>query len=305
MTAIVFPGQGSQYIGMSKDFIDNFQIARELLDHIQEYTSINIKDIILNDPDNKLNQTNITQLAIFTCSLIIYKVLESETSFSDENVNSMLGHSLGEYTSLAARKKLNIKESSIILKKRGELMNSAVKPNLTSMAAIIGLNSKIVSNIISENKLDIEIANDNSPMQIVISGFKQNIVDSEVIFKKHGAKKFVLLNVSAAFHSKFMLKAQNELKSYLKNLQFKPNDIKIISNFNADISNDNKKILYALENQMANRVNWVDSILALEKENENKIIEIGPGKVLSGLIKRISSKFDIVSINEITDLSKI
>jgi (acyl-carrier-protein) S-malonyltransferase len=102
-----------------------------------------------------------------------------------------------------------------------------------------------------------------------------------------------------------MLTSQNELKSYLKNLQFKPNDIKIISNFNADISNDNKKILYALENQMANRVNWVDSILALEKENENKIIEIGPGKILSGLIKRISSKFDIVSINEITDLSKI
>ena len=166
-------------------------------------------------------------------------------------------------------------------------------------------NIKGDKNIINENKIDIEIANDNSPMQIVISGLKQNVVESETIFKKNGAKKFVLLNVSAAFHSKFMNEAQNELKTYLKNLEFTPNDIKIISNFNAGISKDNKEILYALENQMANKVNWVDSILALEKENENRIIEIGPGKVLSGLIKRISSNFDIVSVNDITDLNKI
>ena len=305
MTSVVFPGQGSQYKGMTRDFFDNFKIAKQTLEEIQDYTSINIKEIMFDESSENLNQTNITQISIFAASMIIFKCIEYETSFNEQDISFMLGHSLGEYSALAASKKLNIKDCALILKKRGELMNSAVEPNLTSMAAIIGLNSNQIKKIIVENNLDIEIANDNSPLQVVISGNKNNINKSEQVLKQNGAKKFVLLNVSAAFHSKYMLKSQEILKNNLRDLNFNSNKIKIVSNYNAKSSNDNQLIIEALSNQMANKVRWVESIKEIENEGESKVIEIGPGKILSGLIKRISNNFDIISINEVTDLKFI
>jgi len=302
MTSIVFPGQGSQFLCMAKDFHDNFKIAKQTFEEIEDYAKIDLRKIIFENNNNKLDLTQFTQICIFASSYVIYKVYINESNLKLEDINVMLGHSLGEYTALACSNKINLKDCSLILKKRGELMNNAVKPNETGMAALIGKDAKIVQKIIDENKLNLEIANDNSPMQIVISGLKEDILTSKDIFLSNNVKKYVELNVSAAFHSKFMLNAQLELSENIEGLNFLENNIKIISNFDASPHNDTVSIKKNLQNQMANRVNWTKSIKNLELMEEKNILEIGPGKVLSGLISRISKNFDIKSINQVSDL---
>ena len=302
MTSFIFPGQGSQIVGMAKDFYDNFDIAKLTFEEIQDYVNINLKEIIFEDKKNQLNLTNFTQLCIFTASIAIYRSFIKETNFDVTKIKVMLGHSLGEYTALACSNKLNLKDCSLVLKKRSELMGNSVKPNLSGMAALIGKNVDDIENIIKENNLNIEIANDNSPIQVVISGDSKNIDKSHEIFLKNNIKRFVKLNVSAAFHSKFMIEAQNELSNFIDKLKFNNNDIKIISNFNAECTENNILIIKSLKKQMANRVRWTESINTLAKLGINQIIEIGPGKVLSGLIKRISNSFDIKNITNISDL---
>ena len=302
MTSIVFPGQGSQTTGMVKDFYDNFKIARLIFEEVEDYTNINLKKIIFDNYNDKLNLTQFTQISIFTASFTIFKVYCSETNIDNYAFNVMMGHSLGEYTALACSDRISLKDCSIILKKRGELMNNAVFPNETGMAALIGKESNEIEKIIEKNDLNLEIANDNSNIQIVISGNMNEIEKSEKIFLNNGIKKFVILNVSAAFHSKYMLKAQDELSNEIEKLKFKDSKIKIISNYDANLNNDNLIIKSNLQNQMANRVNWTQSVKNLEKSGEKNIIEIGPNKVLSGLIRRISNNFDIVSINKISDI---
>ena len=170
------------------------------------------------------------------------------------------------------------------------------------MAALIGLSANEVEKIIESNNLKLEIANDNSEIQIVISGEIKQLENSKDLFLTNNIKKFVLLNVSAAFHSKFMLKAQDELAKEIEKLNFVENHINIISNYDANISRNNFIIKKNLQKQMANKVNWTQSVKKLQETGENKLIEIGPNKVLSGLIKRISNNFDIISINKISDL---
>ena len=302
MTSVVFPGQGSQYIGMSKDFYDNFKSAKLVFDEVEETTSIKIRDIIFNDSHNLLNQTNYTQLCIYTASYSIYKTLTEEFNINKLNITSMLGHSLGEYTALTSSNILNISDTIKLLKFRGNLMNSAVRPNHSGMAALIGINVNNAEKIIKDNNLKIEIANDNSPMQIVISGLNEDIDKSLQIFNSIDVKKTFKLNVSAAFHSKIMLKAQEELNKYIDQTQFHNSKVKIISNFSGMINSDVSQIKLCLKNQMSNRVRWTESIINLEKSGETKIIEIGPGKVLSGLIKRISKSFDIINIENTNNL---
>ena len=183
-------------------------------------------------------------------------------------------------------------------------MNNEVIEIDTGMAALIGKDSNYVQKIIDDNAFDLEIANDNSPMQIVISGSKKELDESKDTFLDTGIKKFIPLNVSAAFHSKFMTKAQEKLNLDIDLLNFSENKIKIISNYDANIYNENASIKKNLQFQMANKVKWTESIKKLEEIEEKNIIEIGPSKVLSGLINRISKTFNIKSINEIEDLSK-
>ena len=236
MTAIIFPGQGSQFVGMSKDFYDNFKIARNTFEEIQDYVKLNLKKIIFENEENALNITNFTQISIFAASMSIFKTIESEKDINSYSVNVMLGHSLGEYTALACSNKINLRECSIILKKRGKLMNDAVGINETGMAALIGCDSNQIYEIINKNKIDLEIANDNSPLQIVVSGKNSEIDKSKEIFLNNNIKRFVKLNFSAAFHSKFMHDAQEELGFEIDKLNFKENSLNIISNYTADIS---------------------------------------------------------------------
>ncbi len=305
MTSIIFPGQGSQFLGMTKDFFDNFKIAQDTITEIEDATSISIKKIIFGNADNLLNITNFTQISIFAASMSIYQTLEKNFGFSNLNINNMLGHSLGEYSALAAAKSLKISQASSLLKIRGELMNSAIEPNTTNMAALIGLNCEDIFSIIKNNNVNVEIANDNSPLQIVISGSNHDIENSEQIFLSNGVKKFVKLNVSAAFHSKFMIEAQKKLSFEIDKINFVDPSSAIVSNFDASINKSINKIIENLKLQMSNRVRWTESIKNIEEKGENQIIEIGPGKVLSGLIKRITNKFDIISINTIQDLEQL
>ena len=302
MTTLVFPGQGSQFLGMSKDFYDNFEVAKSTLNEIQDYVKMDLKSIIFENRDNLLNFTNYTQISIFTASVIIFRTLIKETKLDFSKIEFMLGHSLGEYTALACSNKLSLEECSLVLKKRGQLMHDATSSNKTGMAALIGKDADYVDNIIKKNNIDLQIANDNSPIQVVISGKIDLIENYRNLFLQNDIKKYVILNVSAAFHSQFMEEAQKILGDEIESLNFSTNHIKIISNYNSSISNDTSTIKKALKNQMANKVQWTQSIRQLENNGQKKIIEVGPGKVLSGLIKRISSNFDIKSINEISDL---
>ena len=220
MTTIVFPGQGSQFLGMAKDFHDNFNIAKQSFEEIEDYTQINIRKIIFNDIENKLNLTQFTQICIFAASYSIFKSFLSKSDLNLKNINLMMGHSLGEYTALACSNKISLKECSNILKHRGELMNNAIEPNVTGMVALIGLSNDDIYQLINKNELDLEIANDNSPIQIVISGQKEELQKSKDIFLNNGVKRFVDLNVSAAFHSKFMIKAQEKLSQEIEKCNF-------------------------------------------------------------------------------------
>ncbi len=305
MTSFVFPGQGSQYPGMSIDFYDEFKIAQNIFEAVSDSTKIDIKSIITNNKGNLLNQTKYTQLSIFTASISIFKVLESEIGLKPMKISCMLGHSLGEYSAITAANYLSIQECAILLKKRGELMQNAFEPNLSGMVAIIGLNCASVEKIISKNNLNIEIANDNSPMQIVVSGKKSDLNFCQNIFLESGAKRYLPLNVSAAFHSIIMKDAEMQMKEAISQSLFLNSKIPIISNYNSNISDNKKIIIDNLSSQMSKRVRWVESIRTLETTNEKNIIEIGPGKVLSNLIKRISSNFNIINVDNISDLKKI
>ncbi len=303
MTCIVFPGQGSQYIGMGKDFYDNFNISKEIFHEIEEYTNLDLNKIIFEENNNLINETKYTQISIFAISYIIFKTLICQKFLELSSIDVMLGHSLGEYTALACSEKISLKDACLILKKRGELMNNAVQPNKSGMAALIGCNSGAIEKIIKDNNINLQIANDNSPLQVVVSGAIDDIKKNQDIFLNNNVKKYVILNVSAAFHSKLMIDAQNQLSEEIEKINFLSNKISLISNYTADISNDSVIIKNSLKEQMSNKVRWTESINTLIKVGEKKIIEIGPGKVLSGLIKRISPNFDITSINTILDIS--
>ena len=304
MTAIVFPGQGSQYLNMSMDFNDNFDVAKKVFQEIEDSTQINIRKIIAENPSDNLNQTKYTQISIFSASMAIYKSLLNEVGNEIIKPNFFLGHSLGEYSALAAGNFINIADASLLIKKRGELMHSSIKPNVSGMAAIIGKNAVFIDDLIKKNNLKLVIANDNSPMQVVVSGLIEDIISSERLFSENGVKRYVKLNVSAAFHSNFMNDAQRELINVIDKINFKNSNLPIISNYDSKINSNIESIIFALKNQMANRVRWTESIIKLEETDTTQIIEIGPGKVLSGLIARITKKFDIKSIDKIEDLKK-
>ncbi len=305
MTSFVFPGQGSQYTGMCKDFYDNFKIGRRIIEEIEDHTKINLSSIIFKNENNLLDQTNYTQICIFSCSYMIFQTLLTEGKINIDQTKFMFGHSLGEYTALACSNKISLKDCSLILKKRGELMNSSVQPNTTGMAALIGLSADKVEKIIKENKIDLEIANDNSQLQVVISGDIFELENKKNFFLENSVKKFVMLNVSAAFHSKYMKDAENILSIDIEKLHFNENKINIISNYSASPSYESLDIKKLLKKQMSNRVRWTESIKFLESIGENSIIEIGPNKILSGLIKRISNSFDIKTITNISDIEKL
>lgn len=283
--ALVFPGQGAQYVGMANDIYNNDYIARKVIDEAQEVLGVDIKSIMFEGSDEELSKTENTQPAIVTHSIALLESLKEKVNLK---YDACLGLSLGEYSALVAADAIDFKEAVAVVKKRGKYMQESVPLGKGTMAAILGLDRDKVKSII--NNIDngvVEVANYNSPGQIVISGEMETVKNSIDLFKENGAKKAVLLNVSAPFHSSMLKPAGIRLAEELDKVRLKKCKVSVVANVNAQYYEDNYKEL--LINQVSSSVLWEDSIEKLIDEGFDTFIEIGPGKTLKAFIKKISN----------------
>ena len=304
MFSVVFPGQGSQKIGMAKEFFDNFEIVKNIFKEADNLLELPITKIILEGPDEKLNLTENTQPAIFLTSYAIFTVATKEFGVNFDKTNYIAGHSLGEYSALCCYGALKFEDTLKILKKRGKAMQDAVPAEEGSMLAVLGSDLKKIEDFLKIKKHQCYIANDNSPQQVVLSGFKKNIdLFSEDLDKLK--IKNIKLNVSAPFHCKLMKTATENMREKILNLNFKNIKIPIVSNYTAKPSISNYEIKNLLVSQIEGRVRWMESVEFMINEGTKNFIEIGPGKVLSGLIRRINKNVNFKSINSIQDIKEL
>ncbi len=306
MFSILFPGQGSQNIGMAKELFDNFNYVKEYFLNADELLNKNLSKIIFDGPKNDLDQTENTQPAIFLVSYSFFKVIEKETEFRVKDAKYFAGHSLGEYSALCCAGALSFDQTINLLKRRGTAMQNALPNGEGGMLAILGQTIDNINTILKENekKFICYIANDNSNGQTVISGKKINLeLLGETLFKKN--IKFVKLPVSAPFHCPLMKNATDEMKNLIIETEFNDPIVNIISNVTANPlsrSNDIKKFLIE---QIENPVRWRESINYMIRSGINRFIEIGPGKVLSGLVKRIDRNVKLNQVNNLTDIKNL
>ena len=303
MRAVLFPGQGSQYVGMGSDFYEKFDSVKEIFKIVDKTLGFSLSNIILNGPEAELKLTQNTQPAIMTIGVCIFNVLNQQFGLNLNNARFFAGHSLGEYTALVCGGSLTIERAAYLLHERGKSMQDAVPSGQGAMMAILGMTIHEVENEINLlPKGEIcEIANDNTNGQVVVSGKKMVIeILNEKLKKKK--KKGILLPVSAPFHCSLMKKAAENMKDKIENTNFlkpKPN---IISNVTAKEESDVDKIKPLLIDQITSRVRWRESIDFMIKQGVASFLEIGPGKVLSGLVKKINRNVKILNINSIEDI---
>ena len=303
MRAVLFPGQGSQYVGMGSDFYEKFDSVKEIFRTVDKTLGFSLSNIILNGPEAELKLTQNTQPAIMTIGVCIFNVLNQQFGLNLNNARFFAGHSLGEYTALVCGGSLTIERAAYLLHERGKSMQDAVPSGQGAMMAILGMTIHEVENEINLlPKGEIcEIANDNTSGQVVVSGKKMVIeILNENLKKKK--KKGILLPVSAPFHCSLMKKAAENMKDKIENTNFlkpKPN---IISNVTAKEETDVNKIKPLLIDQITSRVRWRESIDFMIKQGVASFLEIGPGKVLSGLVKKINRNVKILNINSIEDI---
>ena len=301
--SIVFPGQGSQYLGMGKHLYDNFSVSKRVFEEVDDALGFKLTEIIFGNNSDKLNLTENTQPAIMAVSVATLEALKNEKGVKINDFNFCAGHSLGEYSALVAAKSINVADAAKILKKRGQAMQNAVPLGQGTMAAILNIEVSDLEKFIEKsNFLSIEISNDNCPGQCVISGKKEEI-DSFVILIKHELKKKAIsLPVSAPFHCKMMKSAAEELENFLK--QFKISDplIPIISNVSVSPIKKSSEIEQLLISCVYNRVRWREIVEFLNKNNVSECIECGPGKALTNMFKRFEFKIKCVKVDNIEDL---
>ena len=304
MFSVVFPGQGSQKIGMAKEFFDKFEIIKKIFKNADELLELPISKIIFEGPEEKLNLTENTQPAIFLASYAIFTVAQIEFGINFNKSKFIAGHSLGEYSALCCFGALSFEDTLKILKKRGKSMQDAVPANEGGMLAVLGKELSIIEEIIKKNNHNCFIANDNSPQQIVVSGLKNNIDVFSQDLNKLKIKN-IKLSVSAPFHCKLMRKATENMKNNIMDLNFIDIKNPLISNFNAKPSISASEIKNLLVSQIEGRVRWLESVEFMINQGTKNFIEIGPGKVLSGLIKRINKNANIKSLNSEQDIKEL
>tara|TARA_Y100000768_G_C23856423_1_gene623570 strand:- start:59 stop:982 length:924 start_codon:yes stop_codon:yes gene_type:complete len=307
MKAIIFPGQGSQKSGMASEFHSNFKIVKEIFERIDEALNFGLSKIILNGSDDDLKKTEITQPAILSTSFAIYSVLKQEFNFDLTKAKYFAGHSLGEYSALVASESLKLEDGVKLVHERGKLMQAAVPEGKGAMLAVMGLNINDLNLLLK--KFDIkngicEIANDNSVGQIILSGDKKSLVNFSSNLKQE-KKRSIFLPVSAPFHCSLMKPAAEEMKVFLQKTNFNNPNSQIISNVTAlPLSKDGniKELLYK---QIFSQVRWRETVEYMINNDINEFIEIGPGKVLSGLVKRTNDKVLTRSLTKIDDIKNI
>ena len=304
MFSIIFPGQGSQSPGMCKDLYLKYNLIKEIFKEADDILNLKISSLILEGPREKLNLTENTQPAIFLVGYSIFTLLKKEYNLKFSNAKFFAGHSLGEYTALCTAGYLNFSDTLKILKIRGQAMQNSVPQGKGGMIAILGSSIEVVENLLNENKNKYKcfIANDNSDSQIVLSGKTKDLENCSVDLKKKLIKN-IILPVSAPFHCELMSKATEVMKKEINNLNFQSCDKVLVSNVTAKKMTEISNIKDLLIKQIESRVRWRESVKYMIEGGTDEFIEIGPGKVLSGLIKRINKKLKVSAINNEEDIS--
>ena len=306
MFSVLFPGQGSQSVGMAKELHDNFDYVKQLFDEAEDSLHISMRKLIFEGPKELLDQTENTQPAIFLVSYSIFNVIKNETTFDVSKANFFAGHSLGEYSALACAGVINFKQTIQLLKIRGNAMQNAVPKNKGGMVAVLGVEIKKIEEIIENKNSNYScfLANDNSDGQVVVSGKIEDIENFIIELKKLNIKN-IKLPVSAPFHCPLMKSATNIMSNELSKINFSAPKNMIVSNVTAEPSNDPEKIRDLLIKQIEKPVRWRESVINMIKQGNKKFIEIGPGKVLSGLVKRIDRNVELIQVNNIDDLNNL
>jgi|TARA_B100000287_G_scaffold88141_1_gene80671 [acyl-carrier-protein] S-malonyltransferase len=306
MFSVLFPGQGSQSVGMAKVFYENFDYVKSLYQQADDLLKNQISKFILEGPKDELDLTENTQPAIYLVSYSIFQVIKKETSFNINSAKYFAGHSLGEYSALSCAQALTFSQTIQLLKKRGQAMQSAVPKGQGGMLAVLGTEIGKINEILNTNKekFTCYVANDNSIGQVVISGNNQDLNQFSLELKNNGIKN-IKLQVSAPFHCRLMESATKIMSEEISKTEFKTPTIEIISNVTSEPTNDIPKIKELLINQIEMPVRWRETVNFMIDKNINKFIEIGPGKVLSGLVKRINRNAELLQINDLEDLKKL
>lgn len=306
MFSVIFPGQGSQSVGMTKELHDNFAYVKDLFNQADDILGYSISETILEGPKEDLDLTENTQPAIFLASYSIFEMIKRESNINLGDAKYFAGHSLGEYSALATSGSLDFKNAIKLLNQRGKAMQAAVPKGTGGMVAVLGVEIKEVNNLLEENQNNYKcyIANDNSNGQIVLSGLNSDI-DKFIEFLKTKKIKNIKLPVSAPFHCKLMDKATSIMRDKINNTNFeKPKNV-IISNVTGSETQEIDKIKDLLIKQIESPVRWRESVIYMIKNGVTNFIEIGPGKVLSGLVKRIDKTINVNTINKLEDIKNI
>ena len=306
MFSLIFPGQGSQIVGMGKDLYDKYEIVKKLFREADEALGVNLSKIIFEGPKEELDLTINTQPAIFLISYSIFKLAKEEFNKDLGKAKFFAGHSLGEYSALSCAGYLNFSETIKILRVRGDAMQNSVPRGEGGMIAILGSKIDVIEKILidNQNKFNVEIANDNSEGQIVVSGKTNDLENFTKILKENSIKN-LKLPVSAPFHSKLMSKATNIMKKEIDKLNFQDGNNILISNVTAEEIENKADLKKLLIKQIESRVRWRESVIYMISKGIKQFVEIGPGKVLSSLVKRIDRQTEINTINDENDIKNL
>ena len=306
MFSVIFPGQGSQVIGMGKELYENFDLVKGFFREADEALNIPLSKIIFDGPKEELDLTANTQPAIFLISYSIFQIIKQEFNIELNKAKFFAGHSLGEYSAISCAGYLDFQNTIKILKIRGNAMQNSVPKGEGGMTAVLGTTVENIEKILKENqdKFVAEIANDNSEGQIVLSGKIQDLENLSLILKEKKIKN-INLPVRATFNCSLMAKATEIMREELGKLKFKKGTNPLISNITADEIFNADELKDLLIKQIENRVRWRESVIYMINKGVNQFIEIGPGKVLSGLVKRINKEVEVSSINNKEDIKNI